>query len=205
MRRRTPTIAALLVIVALLASGCFWNKDKPGPGDLAQAFLTAWSGEDIPNAAAQTDAPDDTATMIQQLAKGLGAGAKLTTTRDAVTDQDDTHATAAYTADWTLPGSDQHWRYNATLPLVKTGDNWLVQWQPTDLHPDLTAETVDAVAVTHTLPDRAALQDAAGAPIFARTPVVTVGVQPARSPHCPRWRPRWPRCSRWTRPTSSPT
>jgi cell division protein FtsI/penicillin-binding protein 2 len=185
VRRRPPTIAALLVIVALLSSGCFLKKDPPGPGDLAQAFLTAWSGGDIPNAAAQTDHPDDTATMIQQLNTGLGEGAKLTTTLGAVTESSDTAASAAYTADWTLAGTDRHWRYDGTLPLVKTGDDWLVQWQPANLAPGLTAADVQEVTVTHPLPARAALQDAAGAAIFAPTDVVTVGVQPSKATDLP--------------------
>ncbi len=185
MRRRPTTFAALAAAVALLASGCFLSKDKPGPGDLAQAFLAAWAGDDIPNAATQTDAPDATATTIQQLRTGLGTGAKLTTTRNAVTEQDDTHATAQYTAEWTLPGTDKKWRYDGTLPLVRTGDNWTVQWSPADLHPELTADSVQHVTVTRVLPARAPLQDAAGAPIFTRTDVVTVGVQPSKATDLP--------------------
>ncbi|HST66712.1 MAG TPA: penicillin-binding transpeptidase domain-containing protein [Mycobacteriales bacterium] len=180
MRRRPPTIAALLVVVALLASGCFLKKDPPGPDDVASAFLTAWAGGDDPTAAAQTDNPDGTATTLQQLRKGLGDGARLTATPGAVTEQDGTHATVAYTADWTLPGSDQHWRYDATLPVVKAGDDWRVRWAPSDLHPGLTAASVQKVTVSHPLPARAALQDAAGTPLFASTDVVAVGVQPGK-------------------------
>lgn len=180
MRRRPPTVAALLVIVALLASGCFLKKDEPGPDDLAQAYLAAWSGDDIPNAAAQSDSPDDTATMISQLRKGLGDGAKLTATRNAVTVQDDDHATAQFTAEWTLPATDQRWRYEGTLPLVRTNGNWFVHWLPSDLHPDFTAASVQEVTVTHTLPARAALQDDTGSSIFAPTDVVAVGVQPSK-------------------------
>jgi cell division protein FtsI/penicillin-binding protein 2 len=180
VRRRPLTFAVLVVVLALLASGCFLSKHKTGPDDAAQAFLDGWSGNDIPNATAQTDNPDTAATMIQQLSTALGSGAKLTTTRGAVTQQDDTHATAAYTATWTLPAIAAPWRYDGTLPLVKTGDSWTITWSAADLHPSLTADSLQDLKVTSVLPARAALQDSAGAPIFARTDVVTVGVQPSK-------------------------
>ncbi|HEV7657053.1 MAG TPA: penicillin-binding transpeptidase domain-containing protein [Mycobacteriales bacterium] len=180
MRRRSPTFAALIVIVALLASGCWWNKKESGPSDAAQAFLAAWAGGDVPNAAAQTDDANTAATMLQQFSTGLGAGAKVATTLGAVTEQDDAHATAAYTATWTLPGVAAPWKYGGTLPLTHTGDNWTVGWSAADLHPRLTAEGLQKLSVTSVLPARAALEDSAGAPLFARTDVVTVGVQPSK-------------------------
>jgi cell division protein FtsI/penicillin-binding protein 2 len=180
VRRRPSTFAALTAVVAVLASGCFLSKDKPGPGDAAQAFLDSWAGNDIPNAAARTDDANSATTALQQLHTALGDAAKLTVTRGTVTQQDDGHATAAYTAQWALPGVEKPWRYDGTLPLVHTGDAWSVQWAPTDLHPRLTAESMRTLTVVHVLPDRAALQDAAGAPIFTRTDVVTVGIQPSK-------------------------
>ncbi len=180
MRRRPPTLAALLAVVALLASGCFLGKDKPGPEDAASAFLDSWSSGDVATAAGRTDDSAAAAAALQRLAKALGEGAKLTATVGAVTKQDDDHASAAYTASWQLPGVGAPWRYDGTLPLVRTQDTWGVQWKPADLHPKLTAAGLASLKVEHVLPERAALQDAAGAPLFAKTDVVTVGVQPSK-------------------------
>jgi cell division protein FtsI/penicillin-binding protein 2 len=180
VRRRSPTLAALIAVVALLASGCFLSKDKPGPDDTARAFLDAWSSNDVARATGYTDNGSAATAAIQQFDKALGSGARVTTTLGPVTTQDDNHATAAYTAQWQLPGIGTPWRYGATLPLVRTGDAWGVQWKPEDLHPKLTAATLPSLTVAHVLPDRAALQDAAGTPLFARTDVVTVGVQPSK-------------------------
>jgi cell division protein FtsI/penicillin-binding protein 2 len=178
VRRRPPTIAALLVIVALLASGCFLKKDKPGPGDTAVGFLTGWAGSNAAAAAGTTDNAAAATTAIGTFATALGTGAKLTATLSGVTTQGDTAATATYRADWQLPGVTAHWTYDGSLPLVKTGDTWAVRWQPADLHPRLAAD--GALTVTRTLPARAALQDSAGTPLFAKTDVVTVGVQPSK-------------------------
>ena len=180
MRRRPPTLAALLAIVALLASGCFLGKDKPGPEDAASAFLDSWSSGDVAAAAGRTDDSAAATTALQRLDTALGKGAKLTATLGAVTKQDDDHASAAYTASWQLPGIGAPWRYDGTLPLVRTQDTWGVQWKPADLHPKLTAAGLASLKVEHVLPERAALQDAAGAPLFAKTDVVTVGVQPSK-------------------------
>lgn len=49
---------------------------------------------------------------------------------------------------------------------------------PSDLHPQLKAG--QTVRVVRELPERAALQDAAGQPLFSRQAVVTVGVEPRR-------------------------
>ena len=59
MRRRSPTLAALLAVVALLASGCFLGKDKPGPDDAATAFLDDWSRGDLAGAAGRRQAQRD--------------------------------------------------------------------------------------------------------------------------------------------------
>ena len=107
-------------------------------------------------------------SALRRLGTALGDGAKLTATLGAVTKQDDDHATAAYTASWQLPGVGAPWRYDGTLPLVRTQDTWGVQWQPADLHPKLTAAGLASLKVEHVLPERAALQDAAGAPLFAQ-------------------------------------
>jgi cell division protein FtsI/penicillin-binding protein 2 len=177
---RPRPLAVLLAAVALLASGCFLGKDKPGPDDAASAFLTAWSGNDTAGAAGRTDNSAAATRGLQQFGKALN-GARLATTLGAVTEQDDDHASAAYTARWELPGIGTPWTYDSTLPLVRTGEAWSVQWKPEDLHPKLTTAGLTSLKVEHALPERAALEDSAGAPLFAKTDVVTVGIQPSKA------------------------
>ena len=119
-------------------------------------------------------------SALRRLGKALGDGGKLTATLGAVTEQDDDHATAAYTARWQLPGLDAPWAYDGSAaadPHQRHLDRAL---EPADLHPKLTAAGLASLRVEHVLPDRAALEDAAGTPLFAKTDVVTVGVQPSK-------------------------
>ena len=176
-------LAAAVAALAVLASGCSLFSDEPDPADTAQAYLDAWGRGDVPAAAGQTD---DAATATPALAAfrtALGDGATLVATRGEVTDADDDSATVGYTATWTLPGIASPWRYAGSLPLVRTDAGWQVRWNPADLHPKLG--TGAAVTVTRVLPPRAALQDAAGTPLFTATDVVTVGVQRGKATDLP--------------------
>ena len=52
-----------------------------------------------------------------------------------------------------------------------------MHWEPADVHPDVPGAKLTR---TRDLPQRAALLDGSGRPLFAPTPVVTVGIEPAR-------------------------
>jgi cell division protein FtsI/penicillin-binding protein 2 len=169
--------AVLAVAVSLLAGGCSLFADEPGPADTARAFLDAWQRADTAAAAGQTDDPAGATAGLDALRAGLG-GAKGTLTLGEVTTQGEDRAAAAYTARWEIPAVAGPWEYAGTLPLTRGDDAWRVQWGPSDLHPDLTAGRT--VRVVRKLPARAAIQDAAGQPLFSQQKVVTVGVEPRR-------------------------
>ena len=176
-RRLLPTVLA----ATLAASGCsLFGGDDPDPAEPARAFLTAWQGGDAAAAAAATDDPAGARTALAAFGKAVGGRGTLTLGQ--VTETDGT-ATAAYTAEWALPAVATPWKYDGTLQLVRAEDAWRVRWAPSDLHPRLAAG--QTVAVTRRLPERAALQDAAGEPLFTREQVVTVGVEPRKATDVP--------------------
>jgi cell division protein FtsI/penicillin-binding protein 2 len=178
-RAATSTTAAALAVL-LTAAGCSLFQDEPGPDGPARAFLEAWARGDTATAAGQTDDPAGAQAGLDALHKGLGAP-KGTLTLGEVAAEGEDKATARFTAEWALPAVAAPWRYDGVLPLVRTGDTadaWTVQWGPSDLHPELQAGRT--VRVVRELPERAALQDAAGQPLFRREQVVTVGVEPRR-------------------------
>src|SRR5207245_5611781 len=82
-----------------------------------------------------------------------------------------------WTATWDLAAAPD-WRYAATLALRDSGGSWKVVPAPTTVHPDLG--TGQHLRLVRQLPDRAAVQDASGAPIFTPTDVVEVGVDPGK-------------------------
>ena len=114
---------------------------------------------------------------IAKSLSGLGTGVKGRLTVTGLVDRTKTSATANYDATWTLPGLTTPWKYSGTVPVVKSDKTWLVDWKITDVQPDLDA--ANHLLVKRTQPTRAALTDDKGAPLVARTPVVTVGINPA--------------------------
>jgi len=176
-------LAVLTVIAALSVSSCSFLRGGAGPDDTARTFLEAWARGDSAAAAAQTDDPSGAGAGLEALRTGLAATGGTLTLGDVTTEGDD-RAAARYTAEWTLPDLARPWRYEGSFPLVRSDDSWRVQWRPSDLHPDLEAGRT--VRVVRVLPERAALEDAAGRPLFSREEVVTVGVEPRRATDLPR-------------------
>jgi cell division protein FtsI/penicillin-binding protein 2 len=169
-------IAGLFVLV-LAASGCsLFGGDDHRPNDAAKAFLDAWAAGDAARAGQATD----------DAAGAQAALTKLTTTLHpaaasfelGAVDRQDSTATAAFHAKLTVPGLAAPWEYDGSLALASAGGAWRVHWQPSDLHPKLGVG--QSIAVRRTLPDRAALLDGGGRPLFARTAVVTVGINPSQ-------------------------
>jgi cell division protein FtsI/penicillin-binding protein 2 len=179
--RPAGRIAAALLAISATLSGCsLFGADVPKSGPAAQAFLDAWARGDLTGAAAATDQPALAQEVLTSVQSTLGR-AKVELQLGEVSEDKTTkgRATAAFTASWTLPGVAEPWRYDGSLALNRREDkSWIVHWQPSDVHPDLGVD--EKIELVRTMPERAALQDAAGQPLFRRTEVVTVGVEPRR-------------------------
>jgi cell division protein FtsI/penicillin-binding protein 2 len=165
--------AAVLVLTPLLA-GC-----SSDPTDdvraAAQGFLDDWAGGRADAAAARSTDPAAVTSLLAQTATDL-PGATLTPALGAVTVTKET-ATVAWTATWDLAAAPD-WTYGATLQLREADDAWQVVAAPTVVHPELA--TGQHLELTRSLPDRAALTDGNGAPLFTETEVVNVGVDKAK-------------------------
>jgi cell division protein FtsI/penicillin-binding protein 2 len=168
-RMTTAGGAAVLVLVPLLA-GC-----SSDPTDdvraAAQGFLDDWAGGRADAAAARSTDPAAVTALLQQAATDL-PDATLTPALGAVTVTDET-ATVAWTATWDLAAAPD-WTYGATLQLRESDDAWQVVAAPTVVHPELA--TGQHLQLTRSLPERAAITDGNGAPLFTETDVVNVGV-----------------------------
>lgn len=171
------TCIALVTAAATAAAlaGCTSTHSPDPRQQAASAFLTALGRRDASAAAAATSDPSAAAAIMTATA-GLGTGAKGTFRVGAVHGSGST-ATAAYTASWAVPGAGRPWAYAGALPLAKQSGHWRVRWEVADVQPQLRPG--ERLLVQRTQPQRAALQDAAGSPLFTEQPVVTVGVNPA--------------------------
>jgi cell division protein FtsI/penicillin-binding protein 2 len=174
VKRRSAGLAVLL----LAASGCglFGGGDDQGTHDAAKAFLDAWAAGDVARAGEATDDAAAAQAALQRLKETLHPTA-ADFTLGAVSRQGGT-ATAAFHARLNLSGLSAPWQYDGSLALASANGAWRVHWQPTDLHPRLAPG--QSIALHRSLPERAAVLDRAGTPLFALTPVVTVGINPAQ-------------------------
>jgi cell division protein FtsI/penicillin-binding protein 2 len=166
-------LVGTLVAVPVLSACSGGSQDAVRAA--ATTFLGDWSAGRLPAAAGETTDAKAATALLQQTAEDL-PGATLSARTGAVEVTGGT-ATVAWTATWHLAGAPD-WSYGASLPLRRAGDRWQVVAQPTVVSPELAAG--QHLQLTRTLPARAAITDAAGAPLFTPTEVVQVGVDPGK-------------------------
>jgi cell division protein FtsI/penicillin-binding protein 2 len=172
---RGTVLSTTLVLLALpVLSACSGNAEED-VRDVAQRFLGAWGDGDVAGAAALTSDPDATTALLEQTAEDL-RDSRLGAEVGAVTVEDDA-ATVGWAATWDLAAAPD-WSYDAELELRRADDEWRVVAEPTVVHPEL-AEGQHLV-LDRSLPERAAITDADGEPLFAPTEVVNVGVDTAQ-------------------------
>lgn len=179
-RRGTVLLVTTAVLAGPVLSACTSADPTDEVRDTAQAFLADWSGGDTAGAAARTDDEALAATLLDQTATDLPGATLAADLGDVSVDTDEgSTATATWTATWDLAAAPD-WTYQATLDLTRDGesDGWTVTAEPTLVHPELAEG--QHLQLTRTLPDRAAITDATGAPLFSPTEVVNVGVDTAQ-------------------------
>ncbi|MGY1803637.1 penicillin-binding transpeptidase domain-containing protein [Blastococcus sp. SYSU D00922] len=171
MPTRGPALATtLLLLTAPALAACSGNAEDDVRA-AATAFLDAWASGDVAEAAGATTDPDAATALLEQTATDL-PDATLGTDLGQVTVEDGT-ATVGWTATWDLAAAPE-WTYESTLRLEEGDDEWQVVAEPTLVHPELGEG--QHLELTRTLPDRAPITDGTGAPLFAPTEVVNVGV-----------------------------
>ncbi|WP_163511318.1 penicillin-binding transpeptidase domain-containing protein [Fodinicola acaciae] len=171
---RRNVAAALAIVLVAGVAGCGLFGDSP-PVAAAKAFLTAWNDGRYDDAAAQTDAGSAAKDLLTATASQTGA--KASVKAGSVTEKDGV-ATASYTVTWPLDGGTHPWSYAGTLKTAKSGDNDRVHWTPAVVQPTLTAG--QRLQVSRTLPLRAPLTDRTGRELYAKLPVVTIGLEPQK-------------------------
>jgi cell division protein FtsI/penicillin-binding protein 2 len=141
----------------------------------AQTFLEDWAAGDVDAAAGATTDADAAGALLEQTATDL-PDATLNPELGTVTVEDGT-ATVEWTATWDLAAAPE-WSYPATLRLREAEEGWDVVAEPALVHPELGEG--QHLVLARALPERAAITDATGAPLFAPTEVVNVGVDPGQ-------------------------
>ncbi|HEY7046343.1 MAG TPA: penicillin-binding transpeptidase domain-containing protein [Jatrophihabitantaceae bacterium] len=168
--RRVHALALVPILGCAVLAACS-SHSKPSPAQTAaQRFLDALGRGDVTAASAATSDPNAAADPISSSLRAMGNPTGSLRVTSVHGD------TAMYSASWKLPGTPTPWTYQGTLALAQHDDSWTVTWAPNDIHPGLRAG--EHLLARRTQPPRAALEDAAGRPLFAETPVVYVGIEP---------------------------
>ncbi|WP_041775824.1 penicillin-binding transpeptidase domain-containing protein [Blastococcus saxobsidens] len=168
--RRGPALLTSLVVTVVVLAGCSGSSEDDVRA-AAQEFLTAWAEGDLAAAAEATTDPEAATALLEQTAGDL-PGAALEAELGEVVVEDGT-ATVDWSATWDLAAAPE-WSYDGTLRLREGEDTWQVVAEPATVHPELGEG--QHLQLSRTLPERAAITDATGAPLFTPTEVVTVGV-----------------------------
>jgi cell division protein FtsI/penicillin-binding protein 2 len=169
------TTIGLLLGAAIAACGS--GDPRAESRSAAQAFLDAWAAGDHGSAAAATDAPGAAKPVLTRLDDQIGATAvQFALGESSLRGQ---AANQRFTASWTIPGQDKRWSYGSSLGLAQKNGKWIVHWDPSLVHPQLKAGL--SLQADRVLPPRAAVLDSAGQPLFSKTKVVTVGIEPGKA------------------------
>jgi cell division protein FtsI/penicillin-binding protein 2 len=159
----------VLVLAAPVLGAC--SSSDGDVRNAAQAFLGDWSGGRPAAAANATTDPAATTALLKQTAADLPSAVLHTDLGKVSVNGSD--ATVGWHARWDLAAAPG-WSYSATLKLRESGGSWKVVADPTVVHPGLGKG--QHLKLVRSLPERAAITDATGAPLFTPTEVVQVGV-----------------------------
>lgn len=157
----------MLVLLALVGSGCSLLDGGPDPEPAAEQLAKGLGAGDLSKVAFVSD---KSATAYEQLWKPLsGYDADVTVGR---VERDGDSATASL--DWKVDLAGHPWKHTTQATLVKDGDVWHVRWKPSLLEKSLTAG--ETLQVTRVNAPRGDIQGAGGTPIVTERPVVRFGL-----------------------------
>eukprot|EP01133_Synstelium_polycarpum_P023061 gene23061-27650_t len=174
--RRPVAAVALGVLAAGSVVACSSGPDQPK--SVAEEFASALTSDDVQAAAALTTDPAAASTAISALIDGLGKDEGTFTVSDA-TESGDSAGKFTLDAAWKF-GEGQDWNYSTQGNASKSGDNWLIQWDPALLAPDLTSSTTLRYTPTTGAPP--SVLDAAGQPIMEQQVVTLVNLDSGAVP-----------------------
>jgi cell division protein FtsI/penicillin-binding protein 2 len=178
MSRRQRIAAAMVVVVGLLTIGFatgFGSEESAEPA--VQAFLFDWEQGKYAQAAALTSG--DTGQVATQLAAAfvdLDATSTALGMQSVV--QHGNSAVATFTATVDLAEGSHQWSYTGRFGLTKKGGQWLINWAPSVIDPNLGPG--DRLAVLTAFAPRAQIEDSAGQPLVLKSTDYHIGVYPGR-------------------------
>ena len=172
--RLVALVGLVLLGAAVYAIFALMRDDTPAPNAAVEAYLADWSDGDF--AAMEERVVDPPATFVddyQAVVDDLGvteADYELTSV-----DVGGSTGVARYSAAVELEGLGE-WTWDGSLSIAEQDGDWLVEWAPSNIHPDLADG--QHLALTREVPERAPILDAAGNPLSVGRPARIIGLEP---------------------------
>jgi cell division protein FtsI/penicillin-binding protein 2 len=168
----------MVVVVGALTIGFATGFGSEASAEPAvQAFLLDWQQGRYAQAAALTTG--DSSQVAGQLA---AAYVDLDATDTFIAMQSVTQhgntAVATFRASVDLGEGGHQWTYTGRFGLAEKDGQWLIDWAPTVINPNLSAG--DRLAVLTALAPRGQIEDSAGRPLMGKSTDYHIGVYPGR-------------------------
>ena len=171
--RKITVFTVMGVAAASSIVACSSGPDQPR--SVAEQFASALTDDDVTAAANLTTDPAAASTAISAMIDGLGKDEGTFTVSEAEQSGDNA-GTFTLDAAWHF-GEGQDWTYSTNGNASASGDQWLIEWDPALLAPDLRASTTLRYTPTTGAPP--AVLDSAGQPIMEQQVVTLVNLEPA--------------------------
>lgn len=137
-RRVRPAVVAgiaALAVLVLVGAGISWFVlTRPAPEDTAQAYAEAWEAGDFDAMAALAAGAEGLADAYSEVADHLGVESAEVALGETTGDGDT--ATTPFTAALALSEAGE-WSFDGELPLIRADGEWLVDFSPAVIHPEL--------------------------------------------------------------------
>lgn len=131
--RRVAGVVAMLIMALVLSACHSLVPSGPNPQDTLRALAEALESGDFSQVPSDRDPKPDWQAAVADLDGMRPAVSAL----PAVVSDD--VATAELQLEW--PYEPESWSYTTTATLRLVDDTWQVEWSPTTIHPELTAQT----------------------------------------------------------------
>ena len=170
--RKITVFTVMGVAAATSIVACSSGPDQPR--SVAEQFATALTDDDVAAAANLTTDPAAASSAIAAMIDGLGKDEGTFTVSEAESSGDNA-GTFTLDAAWHF-GEGQDWAYSTHGNASASGDQWLIEWDPALLAPDLRAST--SLRYTPTTGAPPSVLDSAGQPVMEQQVVTLVNLEP---------------------------
>ncbi len=176
-RNRLVALVGLVLLgAAVYAIFALMRDDTPAPDAAVEAYLADWSDGDFASMEERVvDPPSSFVDDYQAVVDDLGV-TEATYELSSVDVGEGGSGVARYSATVQLEGIDDEWTWDGSLSIAEDDGEWLVEWSPSNVHPDLAEG--QHLARTREVPERAPILDAAGNPLSVGRPARIIGLEP---------------------------